>query len=510
MRTKSTNSAIFPILFGFFVMGFVDVVGIATNYVKMDFGLSDTLANLLPMMVFLWFALFSVPTGIWMGRHGRRNTVVAALAITTLAMLIPLFFYDFACILFAFALLGIGNTILQVSLNPMVARVVNPDKVTSVLTLGQFIKAVSSFLGPIIAGVASSFWGDWKLIFIVYSVTTLLSIIWLIATIPGKEEGEEQEASFASTLALCKDARIRMLFLGILCIVGIDVGLNTTIPKLLMEKLSMPLQEAGLGSSLYFAARTGGSFLGAILLARISSRPFLRGSMLIAILAFIGLLISDSLWSMGVMIVLVGLACSNVFSILFSFALEHRPEQSNEVSALMIMGVSGGALITPCMGGIADMFGQVAGLMLLLICMLYSKYSINSLVYWVTYVHNVVYSFYRSMIYCYINSTQRCAGSIVIDIIPTNGADKRKFFPFAPYFPVTNVIKRYFYPYFPAIIGIKGYSFPYFPYLSGIMKIKTALYSLFSRLDWHKTVVFPCLGEIYEGIRSLSWEIPVT
>ena len=140
----------------------------------------------------------------------------------------------------------------------------------------------------------------------------------------------------------------------------------------------------------------------------------------------------------------------------------------------------------------------------------YGKYSINSLVYWVTYVHNVVYSFYRSMIYCYINSTQRCAGSIVIDIIPTNGADKRKFFPFAPYFPVTNVIKRYFYPYFPAIIGIKGYSFPYFPYLSGIMKIKTALYSLFSRLDWHKTVVFPCLGEIYEGIRSLSWEIPVT
>ena len=143
-------------------------------------------------------------------------------------------------------------------------------------------------------------------------------------------------------------------------------------------------------------------------------------------------------------------------------------------------------------------------------CKKYGKYSINSLVYWVTYVHNVVYSFYRSMIYCYINSTQRCAGSIVIDIIPTNGADKRKFFPFAPYFPVTNVIKRYFYPYFPAIIGIKGYSFPYFPYLSGIMKIKTALYSLFSRLDWHKTVVFPCLGEIYEGIRSLSWEIPVT
>lgn len=361
----------FPILFGFFVMGFVDVVGIATNYVKMDFGLSDTLANLLPMMVFLWFALFSIPTGIWMGRHGRRNTVVVALAITAVAMLLPLFFYDFICILLAFALLGIGNTILQVSLNPMVARVVSPAKVTSILTLGQFIKAISSFLGPIIAGVASSFWGDWKLIFIVYSVTSLLSIVWLVMAIPGKEEGEVQRTSFASTLSLCKDARIRMLFLGILCIVGIDVGLNTTIPKLLMEKLDMPLQEAGLGTSLYFAARTGGAFLGAILLARLSSRPFLRISMLFAILAFIGLLLSDALWLMGAMIVIVGLACSNVFSILFSFALEHKPEQSNEVSALMIMGVSGGALITPCMGGIADAFGQVAGLLLLLVCMLY-------------------------------------------------------------------------------------------------------------------------------------------
>ena len=130
---KQNSKAIYPILFGFFVMGFADVVGIATNYVKVDFSLSDTLANLIPMMVFLWFALFSIPTGVMMGKLGRRNTVVIALAVTALAMLLPLFFYDFACILLAFALLGIGNTILQVSLNPMVANVVSPDRITSVL-----------------------------------------------------------------------------------------------------------------------------------------------------------------------------------------------------------------------------------------------------------------------------------------------------------------------------------------------------------------------------------------
>lgn len=368
---KQNSKAIYPILFGFFVMGFVDVVGIATNNVKVDFNLSDTLANLIPMMVFLWFALFSIPTGILMGKVGRRNTVLVALVITTLAMLMPLFLYDFAYILIAFALLGIGNTILQVSLNPMVANVVSPDRITSVLTLGQFIKAVSSFLGPIIAGAAASFWGDWKLIFAVYAATTLVSTIWLLSTISGNEKREEAKATFGTTLSLFSDKYIVSLFLGILFIVGIDVGLNTTIPKLLMERTGMTVSEAGLGTSLYFAARTIGSFAGAFLLARFSGARFLKYSMFVAILAFILLLAVPAMWSMFAMIVIVGLTCANVFSIIFSFALQHKPERANEISALMIMGVSGGALVTPLMGVMADSFGQVAGLSVLLLCILY-------------------------------------------------------------------------------------------------------------------------------------------
>ncbi len=362
---------ILPILFGFFVMGFVDVVGIATNYVKSDFQLSDTLANLIPMMVFLWFAIFSIPTGILMNRIGRRNTVVMALIVTAVAMLLPLIWYDFANILVAFALLGIGNTLLQVSLNPMVAGVVSKDRMTSVLTLGQFIKSISSFLGPIIAGAAASYWGDWKLIFVVYACTTVLSIAWLLCAIRGKEEKEETKTSFTSTCALLKDRVVVMLFFGILLLVGIDVGLNTTIPKLLMQQLDMPLHEAGLGTSLYFSARTIGTFVGAFLLARIDAVRFLKYSMGMALVAFVFLLLVQSLWIMAAMIVIVGLACANVFSILFSWALQRRPDRTNEVSALMIMGVSGGALVTPFMGILSDAFGQVAGLSVLLFCMLY-------------------------------------------------------------------------------------------------------------------------------------------
>lgn len=368
---KQTSKTIFPILFGFFVMGFVDVVGIATNYVKRDFSLSDTLANLIPMMVFLWFALFSIPTGLLMGTTGRRNTVVTALAVTALAMVLPLLRYDFPVVLTAFALLGIGNTILQVSLNPMVAHVVEPTRVASVLTLGQFFKAVSSFLGPIIAAATSSFWGDWKWIFAIYALTTLLSAVWLLSLIPGKERLEKVRVTFGTTLALFRDSRIVLLFLGILFIVGIDVGLNMTIPQLLMDRVGLSLSEAGLGTSLYFAARTVGSFAGAFLLAKFSVGRFFRYSMVIALVAFIVLLAVPAAWSMFAMIVVVGLACANIFSILFSCALRHCPERSNEVSALMIMGVSGGALLMPLMGVLSDSFGVTAGMGVLLVCLAY-------------------------------------------------------------------------------------------------------------------------------------------
>lgn len=279
--------------------------------------------------------------------------------------------YNFTLVLIAFALLGIGNTILQVSLNPMVAAVVSPDKTTSVLTLGQFLKAVSSFLGPLIAVAAASYLGNWKGIFAIYALITLVSLFWLISTVREEVTDGGETTSFGAIASLLKDKYILALFGGILFVVGIDVGLNTTIPKLLMDKCQIALEEAGLGTSLYFSAKTIGTFLGAFLLARLSAQKFFFHSMWIAIVAFVVLLASNNLAVMLTMIVIVGLTCANVFSILFSYALQHRAELDNEISALMIMGVSGGALITPLMGLLADQFGQVAGMSLLLVGILY-------------------------------------------------------------------------------------------------------------------------------------------
>ena len=78
-----------PVLFGFFVMGFCDVVGISTSYVQQDFGLSETLAGFIPSMVFIWFLLLSIPAALAMNRLGRKNMVQISNGITAIGMLIP-------------------------------------------------------------------------------------------------------------------------------------------------------------------------------------------------------------------------------------------------------------------------------------------------------------------------------------------------------------------------------------------------------------------------------------
>lgn len=366
MNQKSSISKVLPVLFGFFIMGFVDLVGIATNYVKQDFALSDTLANLLPMSLFLWFGILSVPTGMMMNKLGRKTTVLISMVVTFLAMLMPLISYSFPMILVAFGLLGIGNTIIQVSLNPLISNVVRGERLTSSLTLGQFIKSIASFLGPIIAGYAASKFGDWKLIFMVFAAITILSGLWLFLTRIPKESISQKVSSYSESFALLKDKSILLLFLGIVVAVGIDVGLNTTIPKFLMERCGIVLEQAGLGTSLYFVARTVGSFIGAIILVKFSGRKYFIISMLVAIPAFIAMLVLANLWAILSMIFIIGFAIANVFSIIFSTALKLKPESANEISGLLIMGVAGGAFIPWIMGVTSDSFGQVGGLVLLL------------------------------------------------------------------------------------------------------------------------------------------------
>ena len=362
MGTKQSNlSKLLPIMFAFFTMGFVDMVGTATNYVKADFALSDTMANFLPSMVFLWFFFLSVPTGLLMNRIGKRKTVLLSLVVTALALILPLCAYSYPVLLVSFCLLGIGNTLMQVSLNPLITCIVTGEKLASTLTFGQFIKAIASFIAPIIASWASVKFGNWLLLYPIFLAIAVIATVYLGLTKIGEEMPKDKSSGFIQCLKLLGDSSVLLLFLGIVAHVGIDVGVNTCAPKIIMERLALPLEKAGIATSIYFLFRTLGCFSGSFILAKFPLKKFFAVSVACMVLAMIGLFVCRTLAGLYVAIALVGFGNSNIFSMVFSKALLYLPEKNNEMSGLMIMGLIGGTIFPLLMGVLSDAMGTQIG-----------------------------------------------------------------------------------------------------------------------------------------------------
>ncbi len=375
---SKTNKSIYlvPVMLCFFCMGFVDLVGIASNYVKEDLGLSDSVANIFPSLVFFWFLIFSVPTGMLMNKIGRKNTVLLSLVVTILSLFIPLFGNSFAVMLIAFSMLGIGNALMQTSINPLAMLIIGDKNLASTLTFGQFVKAIASFLAPYLAmwgatQAIPSFGLNWRVLFLIYFVMGLISAALLWATPIYEELSKEKSSSFADCLRLLGKPIVLLSFLAIMCHVGIDVGTNTTAPKLLMERVGMTLNEAAFATSLYFIFRTIGSLTGSFFLRILKTRWFFIISVVLMAAAMLLMFVGDTKTLLYIGIALVGYGNSNIFSMAFSEALLSVPDKQNEVSGLMIMGLFGGTVFPLLMGFASDAVGQAGAVAIMAIGVIY-------------------------------------------------------------------------------------------------------------------------------------------
>jgi fucose permease len=380
--TKTRELTLIPVMLCFFAMGFVDLVGIASNYVKADLHLTDSVANIFPSLVFFWFLIFSVPTGMLMNKLGRKNTVMFSLVVTVLSLLLAFYGKNFAVMLIAFSLLGIGNTLMQTSLNPLVATILGGENLASTLTFGQFIKAIASFLAPYLAmwgatQVIPSFGYDWRVLFAIYFIVGVLATLMLGIT-PITEDvnpliGPQKTVieQLTDCFRLLGKPIVLLSFFGIMCHVGIDVGTNTTAPKILMERLGLTLNDAAFATSLYFIFRTIGCLTGSFFLRILPNRIFFIASVLMMGLSMCGLFFGTEEWILYTAIALVGYGNSNIFSICFAQALTSVPEKQNEVSGLMIMGLFGGTIFPLLMGFASDAIGQAGAVIVMAIGVVY-------------------------------------------------------------------------------------------------------------------------------------------
>lgn len=378
--SKTEFGKFFPVLLSFVVMGFVDIIGVGTGYVKQDFGLNDFVAQFLPMMVLLWFFVLSVPAGVLQDKLGKRNMLNAGMVIQAAGLALPFVHYSFGIMFASFILLGIGNTVIQVSANPLLQDVTPPEKLASYMSTSQFVKAIISFSGPLVATFLAGRYGDWKLVFAVYGITSLLAALWLSLTPIRESNPDRKPASFASCFGLLKIRFVAFMALAIFLIVGAEVATNTNIANILISRYALTLEKAALGISLFFAGETISRLGGAVLLNWIKPRTFLFLITLISLLGVLGVFLAPGKTMAFISIFIIGLGVGNMFPIIFSLALEKMPERANEISGLLIMAVSGGAVIPLVMGFVSSVSGAAASISVIGACMLY--------ILWVSfYVH---------------------------------------------------------------------------------------------------------------------------
>ncbi len=347
-----------PIFLAFLVMGFGDVVGPLVGLAKESFALSNTVAFTLTFMGFIMFGILSVPIGIYQDKKGRKFILLLGLIIAFLGMILPTFtLSSFFILLLSVLFLGAGATIMQVAGNPIMRDVSAEGKYARNLSLGQFVKAIGSLSGPVLPVLAVRYWhADWKIVFPIYGVIILLTII-SVSTLKVKEKKIEKSepASLRSCLALLKNKYVLMMVVAIFMYVGAEVCMSSGIPLYLKEQFGIDIQKLGLlGTGLFFTALMIGRFLGGVILTWVKAKTFFIVTSFLAILSILGLYGGNSTIAL-IAVVFIGLTFANIFPLVFSITIEHMPEKTNELSGLMITAIVGGAIIPPIMGMVSDL-----------------------------------------------------------------------------------------------------------------------------------------------------------
>lgn len=219
-----------PVLMGFFIMGFCDMVAPITGRIALEFPASRQAAvSFLPTMVFLWFLVLSTPLAALMNRIGRKATALIGYAFTVVGLMVP-YVAGEGCALgwyFAgFGLLGVGNTAIQVAINPLLATIVPGERMTSYLTVGQIFRNTSLLLlAPIVTALVA-LTGSWRLLLPIYAGLTVLGGIWLQATSVAEPPRSDRAAGMADCFRLLGNPTVLLCTLGVACFIAGDVGIG--------------------------------------------------------------------------------------------------------------------------------------------------------------------------------------------------------------------------------------------------------------------------------------------
>ncbi len=378
-KTSGKQSTLFIplLLIGilFFVIGFgVGISGFLTPFLQSALNLTVTQSYLVTAAIFSAFLIFGSPAGQLIKKVGYRVSMVIALLIMALGMILfvpSANMASFPVFLLALFVGGIGNTLLQASVNPYVTIVGPMDSAAMRMSLMGIMNKLAWWLGPVFLGLFLDL-NNVSLdqvslpFYIVTGILVALAVFMYFAPLPevkaaGEDESSDAPATESGSYGNSKKSIFQMphVLLGVLALffyVGVE-----TLPMVSIIGYANTVFGEGMTNPESYAKWVPiGMFIGYIfgVLAipkLISQTKALRLFAIIGILASLGVLLLPG--EIGIyFLVAIGFANSIMWGAIWPLAIADLGKFTKTGSSLLVMAIVGGAIFPLLFGAIIDLF----------------------------------------------------------------------------------------------------------------------------------------------------------
>jgi FHS family L-fucose permease-like MFS transporter len=392
-NAKSNQFALVSLTTLFFMWGFITCLNdILIPHLRGVFNLSYTQAMLIQSCFFGAYFLVSLPAGYIVKKLGFQKGIVSGLLVAAIGCLA---FYPAAALLsypmflLALFILASGITILQVSANPFVSLLGDPNTASSRLTLTQAFNSLGTTVAPFFGAYlildhvaegmsqASNSAEAVQMPYVLLAAMLLvLAAIFAWLKLPSIESNQTDNVDASKPTGSIWNYRHLVLgAIGIFVYVGAEVSIGSFLVSFFNDPTIANLAEADAAKYIayYWGGAMVGRFVGAAVMQRIPAGKVLAFNATLAIvLVAIAIVASGqiAMWS----ILLVGLCNSIMFPAIFSLALSGLGKFTSQGSGILCLAIVGGAIIPLLQGVTADFIGIQYSFVLPIFCYIFIVY----------------------------------------------------------------------------------------------------------------------------------------
>ncbi|MBB6251156.1 sugar MFS transporter [Nitrospirillum iridis] len=360
----------------FFIFGFVTWLnGPLITFVKLAFDLDDVNAFLIPMVFYLSYLFLSIPSS-WVLRYtGMKKGMAAGLFVMAIGALV---FGEFATIriypgaLAGLFVIGAGLSLLQTAANPYISILGPIDSAAQRIAVMGICNKLAGMLAPVVIGalvlsgidtldqqvqaaptpeareaLLTAFASKIHAPYLVMAALLALLAVWVVRSPLPEVSAKSSNGGGDAVDDTPSLARTPHLWLGVLCLflyVGVEVMAGDAIGTY-GHGFDLPLDETKFFTSFTLAAMLAGYLGGLVMIPRVVSQErYLALSAILGVVLTVAAYATHGYASVACVAAL-GFANAMMWPAIFPLGIRGLGRHTEIGSALMIMGIAGGAVI---------------------------------------------------------------------------------------------------------------------------------------------------------------------